>query len=133
MPRSRNDRKGKIGSGRANLGLIVTLIVACVSFTLTSCATTGNYEEALQSWVGQDVNRLINSWGPPSDEYGMPNGNTVYTWLWVGGTRVLSNYNETLNMVTTQAVTSWCKTSFTVNTQGVIRLWRWQGNACRAR
>lgn len=133
MPQSRNDRPGKIGSRRVSLGWVMTLAVACVSFTITSCATTGNYEEALQSWVGQDVNRLISGWGPPSDEYSMPNGNTMYTWLWVGGTQVLSNYNETLNMVTTQAVTSWCKTSFTVNTRGVVRRWRWQGNACRAR
>lgn len=100
---------------------------------ITGCATTGKYEKVLKSWMGNDVNGLIASWGPPSDEYVMPNGTKMYTWLRVGGTRVVANYNEHLNMVTAGSVTYWCKTTFTVTPSGVIQNWRWEGNACRSK
>ena len=82
--------------------------------------------------MGHDVNELITSWGPPRNEYTMPNGNKMYTWLWNGGTLVTSNYNYYLNMTLTNAVTYWCKTTFTVDKYGKIISWRWQGNACRS-
>ena len=100
--------------------------------TLNSCATTENYTKIVESWMGHDVNDLITSWGPPSDEYIMPNGKTMYTWLWVGGTLITSNYSSYLNMTFTTSTTSWCKTTFTVDKRGKIINWRWEGNACRA-
>jgi hypothetical protein len=78
------------------------------------------------------VNALIAAWGPPSDEYVLPNGSRMYTWLYVSGTRVVANYNAYLNMVTAGSVTYWCKTTFTV-AGSMIQSWRWEGNACRAR
>ncbi len=38
------------------------LLLLCVVASV--CATTGNYQKILASWVGSDVNRLIQSWGP---------------------------------------------------------------------
>ena len=103
-----------------------------VALALSGCATTGKYEKILGSWIGNDVNNLITSWGPPSNEYIMPNGNKMLTWLWVGGTQVFANYNRYLNMTTASSVTYWCKTTFTVNSSGVVLTWRYEGNACRA-
>lgn len=45
----------------------------------SGCATTAKYEAILNTWVGADVNNLIGSWGAPSEEYSMPNGNKMYT------------------------------------------------------
>ena len=111
----------------------VSAVAAALGLAIMSCATTGNYEAKLKSWMGSDVNRLMASWGPPSNEYAMPNGSKMYTWLWVGGTQVVANYNEYLNMVTAGSVTYWCKTTFTANPSGVVDHWRWEGNACRSK
>ena len=112
---------------------ITRRVIALVVLLVAGCATTGNYEKVLRSWMGNDVNSLIVSWGPPSDVYTMPDGRKAYTWLRVGGTRVTANYNRYLNMVTAGSVTYWCKTTFTTTPSGVVRNWRWEGNACRSR
>jgi hypothetical protein len=108
-----------------------SLVMMCA----TGCVfpTVAKYEEKLNSWTHHDVNSLMQSWGPPSDTFVMPNGSKMYTWLNVGGTQVTSNYNQFLNMTTSNAVTYWCKTTFTVDTRGVIQTWRWEGNACRSK
>ena len=108
------------------------LLFLCFIFLFQGCATTAKYEEILNSWLGGDVNQMIDSWGIPSDEYQKPNGETMYTWLWVGNTLVTSNYNKFLKMTLTQSTTFWCKTTFTTNKKGKIIDWRWEGNACRA-
>ena len=56
-------------------------IIVALALAAAGCATTGNYEKKLKTWMGNDVNSLIASWGPPSDEYLMPNGSKMYTWL----------------------------------------------------
>jgi len=113
-----------------------TLVLLLVSLPLAltaGCATTAKYEKVLNSWINTDINRLIESWGPPSDQLTMPDGRTLYTWLWVGDTVVTSNYNRYLNLATAYATTYWCKTTFTVDAQGIIRAWRFEGNACVSR
>lgn len=107
-------------------------LLLAITFFMSACATTENYEAKLKTWVGSDINNLITSWGPPSDEYKMPNGNIMYTWLRVGNTMVISNYNQYTNTVLTSSVRHWCKTTFTVNSAGTIRNWRWEGNSCRS-
>jgi len=119
---------GKLSRWRA-LGWIALSFL----LVLAGCATTGKYQEVCNSWLGSDVNSLIASWGPPSNEYNMPNGSKMYTWVNVGGTQVVANYNEYLNMATANSVTYWCKTTFTVNSQNVITNWQGQGNGCRVR
>ena len=88
------------------------------------------YEEKLGSWLGHDVNDLITSWGPPSDTFKMPNGEMIYTWLWVGGQVMRTHYNEYTNQLISTSSKRWCKTSFTANQSNRIERWRWEGNAC---
>ncbi len=107
-------------------------IIGIIFLSLNSCATSKKYAAKLDTWLGSDVNNLITSWGPPSDVYTMPNGNKMYTWLWVGSTLVTSNYNSYLNMTLTNAVTYWSKTTFTTDASGKITNWRYEGNACRS-
>lgn len=109
--------------------MAINLLISCIIVTLNSCATTGKYSAKMQTWMGHDVNELINSWGPPSDVYTMPNGNKMYTWLWTGGTLVTTNYYYYLNMAVSNGVTYWCKTTFTVNGNTVVA-YRWEGNSC---
>ena len=104
---------------------ILTLTIA--SALQSGCATTGKYETVLQSWVGNDVNHLIASWGPPTSEYRMPNGNVMYTYRRDAGAVAV----PVGNMV--YAGRRWCETTFQVDALGVIRSWRWEGNNCAVR
>lgn len=97
-----------------------------------SGATTENYSKICKTWLGSDINRLIMSWGTPSNEYTMPNGNKIYTWLWVGGSIVTVNYSRYLDMISADKVTYYCKTEFTADKTGTIIWWHWQGNRCVA-
>lgn len=98
---------------------------------LLGCATTGKYEAKLNSWKGHDISSLMQAWGPPSNQYALPNGSHMYTWLWVGGTRVVSAPIGDYRVTT--ANTAWCKTTMTANGDGIITQWRWEGNDCKSR
>jgi hypothetical protein len=107
-------------------------LITLITLIISSCATTANYTEIVKSWQGSDINRLISSWGPPSDVYTMPNGNKMYTWLYTNNSLVTTNYNQWLNRLETRQVQYWCKTTFTANKNDIIIDWRWEGNACRS-
>lgn len=122
-----------LGCGACGSFARLTALASLAFIFSTACATNAKYERALQSWMGADVNRLIEAWGPPSNEYKMPNGDVMYTWLRVGGTVVTVGYNRYLNLVTAGAVTYWCKTTFAASPSGTVQSWRWEGNACKSR
>jgi hypothetical protein len=88
------------------------------------------HDQVLESWVGGDVNPLISSRGIPSNEYILPNGSTIYSWLWVGGTRITAGYLDFLNQAYANEITSWCRTEYTVSPSGVVQGYRSEGNAC---
>lgn len=73
-------------------------LLVFVVLPVCGCVTTGNYKARMETWLGGDVNNAIMSFGPPSNTYTMPNRNTMYTWLRVGGTLITTNYNQYLNM-----------------------------------
>jgi hypothetical protein len=113
------------------VGAMLILATACELF-LPTLSPTEAYSEELKTWVGRDINDCISSWGPPSDVYTMPNGNKMYTWLWNGGTVVVTDYNYWLRQSLTNSVTYWCKTTMTVDTSDYIINWRHEGNACQS-
>jgi len=110
--------------------LIRITFLLILALTMTYCATTEKYTARVNTWNGSDVNRLITSWGPPSDVYTMPTGNKMNTWLTTSGERVTTNYNYFLNQTVSHSSTSWCKTTFTVNKHDIIIDNTWSGNAC---
>ncbi len=52
-------------------------VVLALALLFAGCATTANYEAKLQSWVGQPVDNLVASWGPPESSYTLTNGGRV--------------------------------------------------------
>lgn len=104
------------------------IVAACILLiTLNACATTSRYEEILNSWANNDINRLIEAWGPPADTYTMPDGRVLYTWYYDGGAVAMPIANMAY------AVRRVCKTTFTVGNDNRIQCWRYEGNACKAK
>ena len=82
--------------------------------------------------LGGERPAMIPAWGPPSSQYTMPNGDVMYTWLRVGGTLVTASYDQYIDAIRARSVTYWCKTTFTTDTNNVIRRALSEGNACRS-
>lgn len=119
--------------------LIAVLVIALLS----GCATSAKYNAILDTWMGHDVNELVNSWGYPQNSFKAPNGNTVYVYGSSGSYTMPTQTNTTYNVVgntvygnsyTTggQTLNFWCRTFFEVNDQNIIVNWRWEGNNCKA-
>ncbi|WP_165224618.1 hypothetical protein [Affinirhizobium pseudoryzae] len=52
-----------------------------VGATLTSCTTTEQASQAVQSrWLGQSADEFFTKNGPPASSYTLANGNVIYTW-----------------------------------------------------
>jgi hypothetical protein len=110
---------------------------------ISACATTAKYEAILNTWVGHDVNELVNSWGYPQNSFKAPNGNTVYVYGSSGSYTMPTQTNTTHNVIgntvysnstTTggQTLNFWCRTYFEVDDSNKIVTWRWEGNRCTA-
>jgi len=56
----------------------IIFAAAFISIALLSgCATTANYEEILDTWVGSHVDDLVVSWGPPQGTFDLSDGGKV--------------------------------------------------------
>jgi hypothetical protein len=87
------------------------------------------YESKLESWIGSDVSSLIQSWGPPSGTFDLPNGEKMYTWGSSSQTSYTS-YNPSMNMAATNYGSRWCEQTFTVGQLGTIQKVIYKGNDC---
>jgi hypothetical protein len=110
---------------------------------LASCATSANYEKILASWTGHGETDLLDSWGPPASVF--ESNDTRYLTYIRGNTTLFPgaapSYQSTIvgNTIYTNQiggmspliVNRHCKTTFAIR-DGIIRSWRWEGNACKA-
>ena len=134
-------------------------ILIFVLLLLSGCATTAGNEKLLSSWVGQSADHLISTWGAPANITQLSNGGRVLEYshqrnIQMGGytttTPVTTQHNgmitgdvngmytgtSTTYVPTTtpvQNIALQCVTRFTVNAQGTITNWAWQGNDCKAK
>ncbi len=118
------------------------LILISLSFFLTGCATTANFEKMLSGWIGASEEGLISSWGPPSRVYSsgankyltydksasgyVPGTAPTYTTTVIGNTA----YTNVTGGSSGYSYSKNCSTTFTI-VNGSVSSWRWEGNACR--
>jgi hypothetical protein len=110
---------------------LVCSILVLILVLAAGCASKKKTSEIMQSWMGQHVSRLIDSWGPPSNETDDGRGGKVYTWAYSRYVQP-SAYTWTdksghawTNVSGGQTYTS--VRQFWVDSGGVIYNWRWQG------
>lgn len=106
------------------------------SIFLLSCVTTSKYESKLALWIGSDINDLIIKWGVASNESKTPNGNTVYTWLWVGKALIgPKEYEASVKKLAFDQLSgiNWCRTSFVTDKNFKIINYSFDGSYCKSR
>lgn len=124
------------------------LILVLLIGSSLGCATTGRYKQTLTTWVGRDMQEFINSWGYPTKQLTVPNGNTVYIYEYsqnvhfpqfnvvgsqnatVVGNHVISSGSEN-TVAGGISGTRWCFTYIEVNKSNNIVNWNWKGNDCK--
>jgi hypothetical protein len=98
-------------------------------------ASRNRYTKAVDSWVGADANELLSSWGAPTQQHTMPNGNVIYSWV---KTESRSDSASVVSdgvggfLVKGGGVTQYsCATQFFVNRLKRVYSWKLEGNNCR--
>jgi len=124
---------------------IIFLIILCI---LQGCATTAKYNAILDTWVGHNINELVQAWGYPDSTFDAPNENKVYVYGYQASSYVpQTNYttttysvfgsnlysNSTTNSFGGYSINYNCTTYFETNVGGTIVNWQWKGNACKAK
>lgn len=120
------------------LSIFCLFLTACVSTEQLQQAQQ-NYEDALNRFVGFNINQFIERWGYPSSSFTIPNGHKVYEY------DRLRSYTEPINTQinnigsTTYATTTGgdtinysCKTYVETDELGVIVKCSVEGNNCVA-
>jgi hypothetical protein len=121
-------------------------VFLAVTVSLAACAvpTRRGFEQQLSAVRGEDINRIISSWGPPAKVYDMPNGDKIYTFA-RGSTfrtpttttaNVAGGYGYAQGSATTSGgnvVTSFCRIDLTVSAQQRVTDYRFEGDRCVAR
>jgi hypothetical protein len=99
--------------------LEISLVI--LLFLNLSCATTKNYEEMLDSWIGMNISELISLWGDPSHIYLRQDGTRVYVY----SRRTLVDEG---NRHPTEQY--YCITEFETDYRDIITKWKYKGNKC---
>ena len=117
--------------------------MAGVVVLVAGCATTGEYERILASYVGHSELELIRNWGPPDTSYTV--GDIKFLSYQRGGMAmtpgVAPSYTTTFSGgvarttpvggMPAMAVNRVCVSTFEVQNDRIVR-WSWRGNACKA-
>jgi hypothetical protein len=126
----------------------IGLLLLLASVFLVSCATQAKYQAALNTWIGHDVNELVDKWGYPAGSLKAPSGNTVYVYQRGESIPMPTTYQTTAsvygnrNFATGNATTIaygggtldfWCRTYFETNSSHKIIKWRYEGDDCRSK
>lgn len=63
-----------------------SVLLVLLFVIMFGCATSAKYAGICNSWIGKDINSLIDSWGYPQNIYELPNGNKMYVFVktWQG-------------------------------------------------
>lgn len=119
-------------------------VLLILSFLLSACASTAEYQHQINQWQGKNIQELRNSWGKPETTLKLTNGHTLYQYtrknfytildpkrrpLQINNTTFASYDKPWLN---SQTVVRYCRTTFETNLNGDIVHSRFSGNNCIA-
>ncbi|MCW8820902.1 MAG: hypothetical protein OQK45_01655 [Sulfurovum sp.] len=121
--------------------LLKITFISLAVLLMQGCATHQNFVNKYNSWVGQDINRLIQKIGYPDSTYILPNKNKVYVYersrvysypsmaMGYGYGRYYSNYYGMFGYGN-DVVHETCKLYLETDKKGIIVKWGSRGNHC---
>ena len=115
-------------------------LTIALTLLLAACASSARYETTLARWGGKPLDDLVLAWGPPQSSYTLRDGRQVVEYQRQqlvrrpGLGRSMLNTSRVfylLDEMEDDYPLLQCRTRFTVDAQGIIQNWTWDGNACR--
>jgi len=113
-------------------------LTIALTLLLAACASSARYETNLARWGGKPLDDLVLAWGPPQSSYTLRDGRQVVEYqrqqlVRLPGRSMLntSRVFYLLDEMEDDYTLLQCRTRFTVDAQGIIQNWTWDGNACR--
>lgn len=97
---------------------------------LSGCATTANYQEAMESWLGKSEEELVTKWGAPQSVYTLSNNKKILSYIEDLGGSARTNVSYGTAYTTYSQHT--CKTDFVLDTSGQIESFKFEGNSCKS-
>ena len=117
-----------------SLFIILPFIIGCAT---TPDYSSEKYSQMCQTWVGQNIDNLIERNGYPTNSFIAPNGNTVYVYSYSNVAyfqmpiQSFPVFGQAIHMGGhTVPITRYCITYFETDSDNIIIKWRWKGNAC---
>ena len=123
-----------------------TIFYVICWFCIVSCAATSqNYAQKLQPWIGQPETRLLQAWGNPHNVFQVSPNEKVITFLRIASNGHKDAYGNQIYYPAFSSSNFWipgpddqqnntyyCKTSFTIR-NGVVVNYNYNGDYCVAR
>ena len=113
-------------------------LTIALTLLLAACASSARYETNLARWGGNPLDDLVLAWGPPQSSYTLRDGRQVVEYqrqqlVRLPGRSMLTTPRVfyLLDEMEDDYTLLQCRTRFTVDAQGIIQNWTWDGNACR--
>jgi len=102
------------------------IFICTLLILINGCASKLNLELSLDTWIGHNVDGLVQHWGAPSNVNSLENGSTSYSWLFDDGI-ANSPIEGSIN-----ATAIYCKVIVDVSKNETIEAWQLEGNDCKA-
>jgi outer membrane protein assembly factor BamE (lipoprotein component of BamABCDE complex) len=127
---------------------LIRLIPALlITFLLSGCQTSAQFERNMLGWRGQTIDAMVQQWGYPGGEISSPDGNRVYVYSNSGTYNVpqTTTYDTTSNVIGNTVYSSTYATTdggYSINfsctiyvefgSDKIIKKVSWRGNNCVA-
>jgi len=118
----------------------ILLAIVILAWLCPPNLSAGNYSEICKSWIGHNINDLVDKWGYPTGNFKAPNGNKVYVYhksktIRVPERRVPPIISDEMMRWALESPAReyhfYCKTFFETDRSGKIIKVRWEGNDCQ--
>lgn len=120
--------------------LLVLLVTIFLTLPVNSAGIKNTMTTILDSWLGENINTVINQWGYPNDEriivgrklYYWTNNQTIYTPATTNGT--ISTYGPTSyyngSTYGGNYTNLYCTRILEVDSKDIVINWQYEGNNC---
>lgn len=102
--------------------VILSLFLLITSIPANAVGMKSTMNKLMDSWVGEDINSVIDLWGYPSEERNIA-GRHLYYWnnreSYVSANQYMILSGENV-----------CNKIFEVDANNTIIKWQWEGNNC---
>lgn len=102
--------------------LLVVFILTIYPTVASAIGTKDTMKRIMDSWIGENLETVIEHWGYPTDEKTIA-GKKLYYWT-------ISSYSVTGNQSYVYGGEATCSRILEVDKNNNVIKWQWSGNSC---